>query len=319
MTSYRRLLAVAVTALAVSLGAPARAQDLTFSIPLPLTGPLAFTGHAEQLGRWDARVRTVPYSAMNVVRVQARALISTQITFSADETITAGAVAIGDAEAWTVAPMGNMLFIKPIEVRQATNMQVVTQRKDGTFRSYQFELIARPAASIAPGQVASLDGTVPLPDVQTPFAIQFVYPEDAREAAIAKRAAAAAVQSEKLAETRLSVDYFYGPRNWRYAAQGSIAIEPAEVSDNGRLTAMRFPGSAALPTIYTVAADGQETIVPYTLRADVAVVSTTAKEFRLRLGGEVTRIFNLGYDPRGMNPGTGTTSPEIVRSVRGAN
>ena len=270
-------------------------------------------------GRWDARVRTVPYSPMNVVRVQARALTSTQITFAPDETITTGAVAVGDAEAWQVAPMGNILFLKPVEVRQATNMQVVTQRKDGSFRSYQFELIARPAASIAPGQVASLDGAVPAPDVQTPFAIQFVYPEDAREAALAKRQAAAAVQSEKLAETRLAVDYFYGPRNWRYAAQGSKSIEPAEVSDNGRLTAMRFPGSAALPTIYTVAGDGQETIVPYAMHGDVAVVSTTSREFRLRLGGEVVRVLNLGYNARGVDPGTGTTSPEIVRSIRGAS
>lgn len=266
-------------------------------------------------GRWDARVRTVPYSAMNVVRVQARALISTQIQFATDEVVTQ--VAVGDSAAWTVAPVGNMLFIKPNEVRAATNMQVVTQRKDGSLRSYQFELTARPAPSIAPGQVADLGGTVPAPDVQSPFMVQFVYPEDVRQAAIAKRKAAAEANEETLAESRLAVDYFYGPRNWRYTAQGSKAIEPYEVSDNGRLTAMRFPGSGALPTIYTVAADGQETIVPYTMRADVAVISTTAKEFRLRLGGEVLRIFNLGYDPRGYNPGTGTTSPEIVRSVRG--
>lgn len=286
-----------VVALAVLAAAPAwAAQD-----PRP--------------GRLDGRVRTVAYSAMNVTRVQAKALISTQITFATTETVTQ--VAVGDSEAWTVAPVGNMLFIKPIEVRQPTNMQVVTQRKDGTLRSYQFELIARPAPSIAPGQVASLDGVVPAVDVQTPFAVQFVYPDDARKEAAEKRAAATASNTQALAETRLSVDYFYGPRNWRYTAQGSTAIEPAEVSDNGRLTAMRFPGSAALPTIYTVAADGQETIVPYTLRADVVVISTTAAEFRVRLGGEVTRIFNKGFNPRGYNPGTGTTSSEIVRSVRG--
>ena len=295
---------------------------MRFAAALILTTALAVPALAAQdprPGRWDARVRTVPYSPMNVVRVQAKALISTQITFAPDETITAGAVAVGDAEAWQVAPMGNILFLKPVEVRQPTNMQVVTQRKDGSFRSYQFELIARPATSIAPGQVASLDGTVPAPDVQTPFAVQFVYPDDAREAAIAKRNATAALQTEKLAETRLAVDYFYGPRNWRYAAQGSKSIEPAEVSDNGRLTAMRFPGSAALPTIYTIAPDGQETIVPYTMHADVAVVSTTSPSFVLRLGGEVTRIINLGYNARGIDHGTGTTSPEIVRSVRGAS
>ena len=71
-----------------------------------------------------------------------------------------------------------------------------------------------------------------------------------------------------------------------------------------------------VPTIYTVAPDGQESIVPYNMRGDLAVVSTTAREFRLRYGGEVLRVFNLAFDPIGMNPGTGTTTPEVIRSVR---
>ena len=194
-------------------------------------------------------------------------------------------------------------------------MQVVTARADGTTRSYQFELIAR-AGDTGSAQVASLDGMVPMARPATPFAIQFVYPDDARQAAIAARQRQAAGADERLAESRLAVDYFYGPRNWRYAAQGSRAIEPAEVSDNGRLTAMRFPGNSTVPTIYTVAPDGQESIVPYTMRGDVALVSTTAREFRLRYGSEVVRILNMAFDPIGQNPGTGTTTPEVVRNVR---
>ena len=52
------------------------------------------------------------------------------------------------------------------------------------------------------------------------------------------------------------------------------------------------------------------------MRADVAVVSTTAPEFRLRYGDQVLRVFNCAYDRFGTNPGTGTTTPEVVRSVR---
>ena len=52
------------------------------------------------------------------------------------------------------------------------------------------------------------------------------------------------------------------------------------------------------------------------MRGDRAVVSTTAREFRLRYGGDVLRVFNLAFDPVGFNPGTGTTTPEVVRSVR---
>lgn len=288
---------------------------LALLVGTALAGP-AHAAQDPRAGRWDARVRTVPYNPMNPVRLVGSTFTSTQIIFAVGETITH--VAIGDSEAWLPQPTGNLLFIKPVEVRAPTNMQVVTALRDGTTRSYQFELIARAAPSTSSAQVASLDGTVPLPaaGAATPFAVQFVYPDDARQAAVTNRQRAAAAADEQRAQSRLAVDYFYGPRNWRYAAQGSQAIEPAEVSDNGRLTAMRFPGNSTVPTIYAVAADGQETIVPYTMRGDVAVVSTTAPEFRLRLGGEVVRVLNLAYDPVGQNPGTGTTTPEVVRSVR---
>lgn len=281
-------------------------------------------------GRWDARVRTVSYNPNDIVRVVGSTFTSTQIMFAVGETITH--IAIGDSEAWLPQPTGNLLFIKPIEVRTPTNMQVVTSRADGTVRSYQFELIARATPSTSSAQVASLNGSVPAPaaGAATPYAIAFVYPGDVREAAIAARNRLAAGASERQAEARLAVDYFYGPRNWRYAAQGSHAIEPTEVSDNGRLTAMRFPGNSTLPTIYSVSpssrpprycgdtstSDGTETLVPYTMREDVAVISTTAEEFRLRYGDQVLRVFNCAYDRVGMNPGTGTTTPEVVRGVK---
>jgi type IV secretory pathway VirB9-like protein len=35
----------------------------------------------------------------------------------------------------------------------------------------------------------------------------------------------------------------------------------------------------------------------------------------MRLGAEVTEIRNVGYDPTGFNPGTGTSSPEVVRTI----
>ena len=255
-------------------------------------------------GRYDARVRTVAYNPMNVVRLIGGTFASTEIVFAPSETITQ--VAIGDADGWLAAPTGNMLFLKPTEVRAPTNAQVVTKRADGSFRSYQFELVAHAGTADHPAEGAQ-------------FAVNFVYPDDARQSAEAAREKEAATADERTAQARLAVDFFYGPRNWRYTAQGSTAIQPLSVSDNGRLTAFRFPGNQTLPTIYTVAADGQETIVPYTMRDDLAVVSTTAREFRLRYGSDVLRIFNLGFDPIGVNPGTGTTTPDIVRSVREAS
>ena len=281
---------------------PARAFGLALLASCALAGP-ALAVQDPRAGRFDARVRTVAYNPANVVRVIGGTFASTEIIFAVGETITQ--VAIGDADGWLAQPAGNLLFLKPSEVRAPTNAQVVTRRADGSFRSYQFELVAHAGTAQQPAEGAQ-------------FAITFAYPDDARQAGIADRAKAAAGADEQLAQSRLTVDLFYGPRNWRYTAQGASAIQPLEVSDNGRLTAFRFPGNQTLPTIYTVAPDGQETIVPYTMRDDLAVVSTTAREFRLRYGNDVLRVFNLGFDPIGQNPGTGTTTPEIQRTVREA-
>ncbi len=282
--------------------ARSRALGLVLLASCALAGP-ALAVQDPHAGRFDARVRTVTYNPLNVVRVIGGTFASTEVIFAAGETITQ--VAIGDADGWLVLPAGNLLFLKPVEVRTPTNAQVVTRRPDGFLRSYQLELVARAASQDHAAEGVQL-------------VVAYAYPGDARQAALAERAKAAAGADEQLAQSRLAVDLFYGPRNWRYTAQGASAVQPLEVSDNGRLTAFRFPGNQTLPTIYTVAPDGQETIVPYTMRDDLAVVSATAREFRLRYGNDVLRVFNLGFDPIGQNPGTGTTTPEVQRSVREA-
>lgn len=274
-------------------------------------------GHAAQdprPGRYDARVRTVVYNPMNPVRLSGTTFTSTQVIFAQGETITH--VAIGDSEAWLPQPAGNLLFIKPVEVRAPTNMQVVTTRPGGTLRSYQFELVARAAPSGGMPTTASA-GAAPAPTAV--FAIQFVYPEDDRLERVANQKRSAATADQRLAEDRLVTSRLTGPRNWHYAAQGAHATEPAEISDDGRLTAIRFADNTPLPAIYAVAPDGQETIVPYTMQGGTAVLATTAREFRLRAGGEVTRVLNLAYDPgQKADPGTGTTSQDVVRPIQGA-
>jgi len=87
-------------------------------------------------------------------------------------------------------PAGNLLFIKPLEVRSPTNMQIVTRRPDGSNRSYQFRLVAarRGAAGESPAV----------------FAINFTYPEDERAARAAAEAQQAAIAAEKAATARLA-------------------------------------------------------------------------------------------------------------------
>jgi len=248
-------------------------------------------------GAHDPRVRYVPYDPINVVKVTASDLRSTLLQFGNDETVDV--VAIGDQTAWSWSKVRNLLFVKPSTApARPTNMQVVTLRKEGQQRIYQFDLDAGPASSPV-------------------FGINFAYPGDiaeARRKAAADRAAQ--LEAEK-ARQRLDVECFYGRRNWAYVAKGSTATQPAEVSDNGETTAFRFPGNTRQPVIYQMTPDGKEQIAA-TSRCgnDIVIAHGTAAGWRLRMGGEVVDIWNVGFDAVGQNPFTGTTSPEIVRTIR---
>jgi type IV secretion system protein VirB9 len=249
-------------------------------------------------GASDERVRTVAYDPANVVSVIATDLRSTLLQF--DDAETVDLVALGDTTAWAYQKARNLLFIKPsVAPARATNMQVVTLRKDGAQRVYQFSLAGQPADTPHPV-----------------FAVNFAYPADvaaAQRKAATERAVAA---DADLARQRLSVDLFYGVRNWQYMARGSTAVEPSEVSDNGTDTVFRFPGNTQAPGIYQVTLDGQEQIASVTPVEDLLVVHSTARLWRLRLGKEVVEIANQAYDPAGFNPRTGTTSPEVIRKVK---
>lgn len=266
-----------------------------------LAASAARAEQAPKPGGFDPRVQLVAYNPLNVVRIVGCPTNSTQITFATGEEITQ--VAIGDAEAWLAQPAANMLFLKPTEVRAATNAQVVTRRPDGSLRSYQLRLVAEQGG----------EGTD-----SAMYAVHFRYPQDERAEHAARRAQAAERARERDAQVRLAAAWAEGPRNWRYVAQGSATLEPAEVSDNGRQTAFRFPGSRRVPVIYAVAPDGAEAIVPATMTGDTAIVQTTARAFLLRDGREVLRIVNRGFDPAGRDPGTGTGMPGLTRSVRSA-
>jgi len=271
-------------------------RSLTLS--LLAAGALHVPAFAEQdpnPGAHDPRVRYVAYDPMNVVRVQAADLRSTMLQFGNDETIDV--VAIGDQTAWAWAKVRNLLFLRPsISPARRTNAQVVTLRKDGTQRIYQLDLV--------PG------------DAGTPvFGINFAYPADMAEARRKAAAERTAQIASDQAKGRLQTSYFMGSRNWAYVARGSSSIQPSEVSDNGETTVFRFPGNSPQPAIYTVTADGKEQIASITNDDDLVIAHTTSRGWRMRMGDEVCEIWNVAYDQASQNPRTGTTSPEVIRTV----
>jgi type IV secretion system protein VirB9 len=252
-----------------------------------------------QAGNRDTRMRTVVYDPANVVKINGVIRASTQVMFAEGEEIAH--VAIGDSVSWEIAPAGNILFLKPRERHPATNLQVVTTRRDGRKRSYQFEL------SISEGSLAD-----------SYFAVRFAYPGDEAEIRRTEAALRRSATEAGAVEQSFAASDATGPRNWRYSAQGAAALEPDGVYDDGRETYLRFEGNRETPAVYLVASDGSESLVPKDVRGELVVVHAVGRELRLRQGAQVTCLFNEAFDPVGVNYGTRTTSPTVVRTIRRA-
>ena len=246
----------------------------------------------------DTRIRELAYDPAAVYRIAGAFRTATQIVFSPDETIRHAA--IGDSVAWEVAAEGSVLFLKPRERHQATNLLVVTERA-GAIRHYAFELVAR-----EPGDRTAIA-----------YQVRFRYPaDDQGEAARALAVQAQAVE-QRLIGLELERGVVEGTRNLAWSAQGDAALQPSEVSDNGRFTVLRFPGVQPLPAVFEVGEDGAERLIPYDVRGEFVVIHGVTRGLRLRRGQSVLCLFNDAYDARGVAVGTGTASPAVDRAPLG--
>ncbi|MGR9079492.1 P-type conjugative transfer protein VirB9 (plasmid) [Rhizobium leguminosarum] len=248
----------------------------------------------------DSRVRFIDYQPYNITKIVGTLRSSVQIEFAADEEIAH--VALGNSVAWEVAPAGNILFLKPRENQPVTNISVVTTRRDGSTRSYQMELTVR-------------DGTVEAGQ-NTYFYVKYRYPADEAERRRLDAAARAQAAQAGEADKVLALHEAYGPRNWRYSAQGSAALEPQAVYDNGKVTTFAFTGNQEMPAIYMENSDGSESLVPKSVENNLVLVHAISRKFILRRGGDVLCVFNEAYDRIGINPDTNTTSPSVERVVK---
>ena len=249
-------------------------------------------------GRDDQRVRFVNYNPFQVVQIVGALRTSTQIEFASDETVVHATVG---NPIWEIAPTGNLVFVKPKEMHPATNMQVVTQRPDGTQRSYQIELGLMP-----PDRAAK----------NPPFLlVKYKYPSDEQLRRQQIEAAATAERKAAQVDQVLTRDEANGPRNYAYSVQGETAFEPVEVYDNGKTTTLRFSGNIEMPAIYATAEDGSEELIPKTVTGDGVLVHAVARKLVLRRGDQVLCVFNENYSPEGIDPHTRTTSPSVARVV----
>ncbi|MGE5564987.1 MAG: TrbG/VirB9 family P-type conjugative transfer protein [Parcubacteria group bacterium] len=254
-----------------------------------------------EAGPSDPRIKVVDYDPWAVVKVTGVFRTATQILLGEDETILH--VAVGDATGWDVAAEKNSLFVKPKAARGPTNLIVTTTRPAGT-RHYTFELSTRGGSSSR-----STSDTV--------FGLRFRYPADEKAQASAALSAQAAALERQLLELKLDRAVVEGRRNLAYAVQGASALQPSEVSDNGRFTVLRFPANQPLPALYQVEVGGTESLVPFDVRGEFVVVHAVVAQLRLRRGREVLCIYNEAFEPYGTNPATGTAASDVDRLDKG--
>ncbi|MET3527730.1 TrbG/VirB9 family P-type conjugative transfer protein [Phenylobacterium koreense] len=207
-------------------------------------------------GPGDPRIHVVDYDPEAVVELHVG--LGYQLTVEFDQGERIENVAIGDSLGWQVTPnrRANLLFLKPMAQRPATNMTVITN-----LRRYNFELGLRPraAARTAPFTVRFL---------YAPPAIAFVAPPPPPPPPV--------------------------ERNTAYSYQGSTKTLPVKVFDDGQDTYFAFRAGEDMPAIFAVDPDGGEAVVNTRQRDGYVVIDRVARGFVLRRGSEVTRIYNDG-------------------------
>lgn len=281
----KRLIALSVVA--VLAASPA----LTLDVPNPSSS--------------DSRVRSVNYNEWDVVRVVGTVRTAVQIVFDQSEEILD--VGGGDTVAWEFKPRGNILYLKAREPHPPTNLQIATVRSDGTTRTYSFELITR-------------EGDIMANNRDVYFQVRFRYPRDEADARRASRATERQAAQEQAARSRLSDSVAHsGTRNWQYLAAGSRGLQPSSVYDNGDMTVLTFKRSTRMPAVYLVGSDGEERLANTTVHRGEVIVHSVAHELRLRLGRDVTAIYNMGVGKGHTTISTGTTSHVVDREIIGGS
>lgn len=85
----------------------------------------------------DTRIKTYIYNQNEVYLIVMHYGFQSFIEFAKGEIIDT--ISMGDSYAWKLNPMGNRLFMKPLEQNIRTNMTIMTNK-----RIYQFDVVAKP-------------------------------------------------------------------------------------------------------------------------------------------------------------------------------
>ena len=211
----------------------------------------------------DPHIKTVLYSPNEVIKYTGYYTYQSNILFGEEEQL--GTISMGIVGPWQVNPLGNRLFIKPVEEDATTNMTIITNK-----HTYFFELHAEHAKDIN--------------DKNIPYETRIVYQNDE---ANGNRVGNVLDRVPDLESE--DINKF----NFRYTVSGSNDVTPIRIFDDGEFTYFQFHDvNGEIPAFYNVDKEGNESIINYRARGPYIVVERVAAKFTLRHGTSVVCIFN---------------------------
>ena len=104
----------------------------------------------------DTRIKTYVYNPSEVYLLVLHHGFQSHVEFSQGETVET--ISLGESYAWKITPMGNSLFLRPLEKNMRTNMTIITNK-----RSYQFDIVSK---ELEEGEEADLV-----------YQVKFIYPK----------------------------------------------------------------------------------------------------------------------------------------------
>lgn len=217
----------------------------------------------------DSRLVEVMYDEFSVVTVTGRVNVQASIVFGDDEVIEN--VAIGNSQTWQVTPnkRANILFVKPLEARAATNLTVVTSK-----RTYLFDLVAGPNAK-------------PL------YVLRFDYPpEPELEQSDNAQLAVVPIEPAQPEDPFATVDP--SDLNFAWSGSGDTELLPENTFDDGEATFLTWPVGKDVPAILVVNSEGVEGPVNFTVRGETIVVDGVPRTIVLRSGEDRAELINSG-------------------------
>jgi type IV secretion system protein VirB9 len=238
-------------------------------------------------GKLDSRMRSATYSSNEVYRLRGYVGYQIDLEFEAGETFTG--LGAGDIEALSFIGKDNHLFLKPKAVKVATNITVLTNR-----RQYQFDYTATQRAAN---------------EADVIYSLRFVYAPTPAE--VSAEAATKRLESQlrSAAETR--------PRNVDYWYCGHSTLKPVAASDDGVHTRLTFAANADLPAIFVRNDDDSESLLNFSMDEGDVVIHRVARRFVLRRGNLTGCVLNQGYVGGGTRLESGTIAPGVRRRVQG--